>query len=149
MNPDDLIYKLNRIIRGWGQYFRYGWVSNLFNKLDFYIHSRFGGWLKKKFKSHVRGKRKGPRVGTWKWIYKRFTSREVTGRWRWNGGKHVLIRLRTVCPPIKLLHLPSKVPTLFKSKPLTKQSRFLLNKIGTGLGTILGMESSVQRHRNW
>jgi len=151
MNPDDLIAKVNRIVRGWGLYFRYGWVYCLFKKLDAFVHLRVGGWFKKKFRRHARSKKrkKGPFVGSWKWVYSRFTSRDVMGRRRWDGGKHFLISMRKEIHPIKLMHFPNDVPTLFNSKPTTRQTRFLLDKVVTGFKFVLAMESSVQRHRNW
>jgi len=150
MNPDDLIVKLNYVIRGWAQYFRYGWISDLFVTLDQYIHIRFGRWLKKKFRLHAKGRRKkGPRAGSWKWINGRFTSWDITGRCRWDGGKHFLMSMKKEIHPIKLMHLPNDVPTLFNKRPTTRQTRFLLSRVGTGLKLVLGMENSVQRHRNW
>ena len=151
MSPDDLIAKLNYIIRGWAQYFRYGWVYGLFKRLDQYVHLRVGGWFKKKFRRHARSKKKkkGPFVGSWKWLYGRHTSRDVMGRRRWDGGKHFLISMRKEIRPIKLMHFPNDVPTLYNRTPTTKQTHFLLDRVVTGLKFVLGMESSVQRHRNW
>ena len=151
MSPDDLIAKLNYIIRGWAQYFRYGWVYGLFKRLDQYVHLRVGGWYKKKFRRHARSKKKkkGPFVGSWKWLYGRHTSRDVMGRRRWDGGKHFLMSMRKEIRPIKLMHFPNDVPTLYNRTPTTKQTHFRLDKVVTGLKFVLGMESSVQRHRNW
>lgn len=146
MDPDELVTKLNYVMKGWGQYFRYGWVSSLFSKLDYYVNMRYGRWLKKKFRPHARGKRKrGPRTGTWKWIFRRFSNRDLTGRRRWDGGKHFLMLMAKELPSIKLMHLPNDVPTLYNKGPT--QTHF--QKIGTGFKLVLGMESSVQRHRNW
>ena len=146
IDPDELITKLNYVIKGWGQYFRYGWVSRLFSKLDHYAHLRYGGWLKKKFRPHAKGKRKrGPRAGTWKWIYSRFLNRDITGRRRWDGGKYFLMLMTKELPPIKLMYYPNDVPTLYNKE--STQTHF--QKTGTGSQLVFGMEISVQRHRNW
>lgn len=39
---------LNRIIRGWGYYYRYSHASKIFNQLDWYVQRRLLRWLKKK-----------------------------------------------------------------------------------------------------
>jgi len=151
MDPNDLIAKLNCVIRGWALYFRYGWVSRLFIKLDKYIHFCVGKWLKKKFRPHARSRKrkKGPGVGSWKWLYQRFLSRDITGNHRWDGGKHFLISMRKEIRPIKLMHFPNDVSTIYNKKPTYKQTYFLLSEIGSGLKAAHGMEFLLQRHSNW
>lgn len=146
LTPSELIKRLNYIIRGWAQYFRYGWVSSTFSKLDRYVHLRFGSWLKKKFRIHARGKKKkGPRVGTWKWIFSRYIQRDINGKQRWGSGEDILALMRKSFPPKRLLFCVKDVPTIFTE--ITKQTRFQVS--GSGLRLVLGMESSVERHKEW
>ncbi len=42
------IIALNRIIRGWANYYRYGHMSRIFSSLDWYTQQRIGIWLKAK-----------------------------------------------------------------------------------------------------
>jgi group II intron reverse transcriptase/maturase len=146
MKPNDLIKKLNYIVRGWAQYFRYGWVSRQFAKLDFYLQHRFGRWLRKKFRPHPTGKKKRrSSTGSWKWIRSRFMRRDILGRQRWWGGEDYLDLLSRSFPPIRPLFLVRDIVTIYSRD--FNQTCF--RKPRMTHGSVLGMESSIQRHRNW
>jgi RNA-directed DNA polymerase len=67
---------LNRLIRGWGNYYRHVSFKHDARELDFWINKRVLIWLKNKHQG------KGVR-----WILRRYKTREVTGkRNRWNFG---------------------------------------------------------------
>jgi RNA-directed DNA polymerase len=67
---------LNRLIRGWGNYYRHVSFKADARELDFWVNQRVLIWLKNKYQS------KGVR-----WILRRYKVREVTGRYnRWNFG---------------------------------------------------------------
>ena len=67
---------LNRIIRGWGNYYRHVNFKYTARKIDFWINQRVLIWFKQKHQG------KGVR-----WILERYKQREVTGRYnRWNFG---------------------------------------------------------------
>ena len=141
LDPEEMITKLNYIVIGWGQYFRFGWVSRLFAKLNHYIHLRMGQWLRKKYRRHAKGGRKsGPNVGTWKWVLNRFYQPDVTGHQHWFAGKYFLIELRKACPPARL-NLPiERISTSFDHDD--PQTRFW--SLDTYYRLIQRMESSVQ-----
>jgi RNA-directed DNA polymerase len=72
--PEMRFKALNRIIRGWGNYYRQVSFSRDASKLDFWIGQRVLIWLKSKHKG------KGVR-----WILQRYKRREVKGQHnRWN-----------------------------------------------------------------
>lgn len=76
-----VLVELNRVIRGWGQYFRYGTVSRLFGKLDWYVKRRIYLWLRKKYARR-----------TYRWLRKQFYHPNILGRRRWTS-EGVSIRL--------------------------------------------------------
>lgn len=74
--PEMRFKSLNRIIRGWGNYYRHVSFKHSARKVDFWINQRVLIWLRHKHQG------KGVR-----WILKRYKQREVTGRYnRWNFG---------------------------------------------------------------
>lgn len=44
-NVNEIITKLNPVLRGWGNYFRSGNADREFNELDGYVHRRITGWI--------------------------------------------------------------------------------------------------------
>jgi RNA-directed DNA polymerase len=56
MSPIDLVVKrLNRTLRGWANYFRYGTVTHVRNKLDRFIYDRVRYFLARRAKLRTRG----------------------------------------------------------------------------------------------
>jgi RNA-directed DNA polymerase len=67
---------LNRIIRGWGNYYRHVSFSHDAREIDFWINDRVLIWLKNKYQT--RGVR---------WLLNRYKRREITSKHnRWNFG---------------------------------------------------------------
>ncbi len=56
----DLIDALNRVIRGWCYYFRYGTLSNAYRNVEAYLKDRLRQWLIRKHKGQGRGMRRYP-----------------------------------------------------------------------------------------
>lgn len=74
--PEMRFKALNRVIRGWGNYYRHVNFKSDACKLDFWINRRVLIWL--------RHKHKGKSV---RWILRRYKHREVAKRYnRWNFG---------------------------------------------------------------
>jgi RNA-directed DNA polymerase len=46
--PDEIMQRLNRMVRGWAQYFRHSSASRAFHHLGHYLWWRYWGWLKNK-----------------------------------------------------------------------------------------------------
>ena len=44
-NVNEIITKLNPVLRGWGNYFRSGNADREFNELDEYVYRRITGWM--------------------------------------------------------------------------------------------------------
>lgn len=51
---EDLVNILNPILRGWLNYFKYSNGSNIFNKIDSYVHERMAIWWSKKHQKRGR-----------------------------------------------------------------------------------------------
>ena len=62
MELSELLAALNRVLRGWANYFRHAAAKRTFNYLGYYAWWRVGRWLRKKH----------PRL-TWKQINRRYT----------------------------------------------------------------------------
>jgi group II intron reverse transcriptase/maturase len=144
---DDILYALNNLIRGWGNYFRYGWVSRLFSKLDYYVWDRVAHWLRKKYprrpKKKFRRQKRKYKNGTWRWINRRFCRRDITGRCRWEGECRYLTFLCRTCPPRRLPYFGKKIPAPWET-PLGTQ--VMLASFATGHGLLSKMERLLQRH---
>jgi RNA-directed DNA polymerase len=76
----QVLEELNRVIRGWGQYFRYGSVTKLFSDLDWYLNQCVYRWARKKHATRNRN-----------WVRRRYYLYDITGRRRWSAdGVHLL-----------------------------------------------------------
>jgi RNA-directed DNA polymerase len=62
MNPiDEVVERLNRTLRGWANYFRYGSVLRVRQNLDRFIYDRVRYFLARRAKCPTRGNRRYPR----------------------------------------------------------------------------------------
>ncbi|MFH0876486.1 MAG: group II intron reverse transcriptase/maturase [archaeon] len=48
LKPKDMIYRLNRVIRGWGNYFKIACCTSLFKQLDVWIRTRCRTFIEKR-----------------------------------------------------------------------------------------------------
>jgi len=79
-----IIGKLNPILTGWRNYYRYAtWACRDFNRLDNWIRMRVGRWLKKKY-----------RKASWRLLRHRFMGKTRGNRFRWCEGTARLRFLR-------------------------------------------------------
>jgi RNA-directed DNA polymerase len=78
---DDLLRRLNAMVRGWCGYFRHGVASATFHYLSHYLWQRVWGWLRRKY--HRAG---------WKQLRRRYCG----GRW-WPATEH-----RTLINPAEI-----------------------------------------------
>jgi RNA-directed DNA polymerase len=69
----EALKKLNRRLKGWSGYFRYGNPSHVFGKMQFYVHGKVVRWL---WKRH--GKRWDPR---WKNLTEHYGLYDMSRRW--------------------------------------------------------------------
>jgi len=73
--PLEKINGLNRVMRGWNQYYEYVNATRTASKLTYWAHDRLFLWLKKRHKKGAR------------WIIAAYRRREQRGRYdRWNLG---------------------------------------------------------------
>jgi group II intron reverse transcriptase/maturase len=73
--PLDKIKSLNRVMRGWNQYYEYANATHIASQLTYWANDRLFLWLKKR---HKRGAR---------WVLKTYRHREQRGQTsRWNLG---------------------------------------------------------------
>ena len=80
----SLIGKLNPILTGWRNYYRYAtWACRDFGKLDWRIRQRIGRWLRKKHHK-----------ATWRELRRRFSGTTHGNRLRWCDGTTRLRFLR-------------------------------------------------------
>ncbi|MFD8555708.1 group II intron maturase-specific domain-containing protein [Streptosporangium canum] len=75
---DELVLSLNRMLRGWANYFRHGVSKDVFNAIDSFTWRCVANWI---FRKHSRLSRQEMRrrfclPGTWKIAY---DGRELTG----------------------------------------------------------------------
>lgn len=49
LSVDDVVARLNRVLRGWGAYFRYGHSSRKFDVIDGYVHERLAIFASDKY----------------------------------------------------------------------------------------------------
>jgi RNA-directed DNA polymerase len=95
----DLLISVNRVLRGWCNYFRHGVSSQTFGYLGYFSWWRIFGWLRKR---HV-----GLNRGT---LVRRF----LPG-WQVRDGKVELFRPQTV-PIVRYRYRGSKIPTPWASE---------------------------------
>jgi RNA-directed DNA polymerase len=130
---DRILRELNRLIRGWGQYFRYGWVSKLLNSLDFYTDMRVFRWLRKKHQRRPV-----------KWLRRKYFWRDIMGRRRWYWRNTLLILLGQEYRPIRLPWSSENIFTPFMCNT-PRQAKLLCYE--TGVGMVRLMETVLQRQR--
>jgi len=71
-----LINKLNPIITGWRNYYRYAtWACRDFASLDWWLRERIKRWVRKKH-----------RKASWRELQRRFLGQTRGDRWRWRDG---------------------------------------------------------------
>lgn len=63
---DDLLHSLNRVQKGWCNYFRHGVSSRTFSYLDYFAWWRVFGWLRKRHSALNKGKFIRRHLPTWK-----------------------------------------------------------------------------------
>jgi len=74
-SPLEKVRSLNRVMRGWNQYYEYANATRTASKLTFWANDRFFLWLKKRHKKGAR------------WVMRRYRHREKKGTHnRWNLG---------------------------------------------------------------
>jgi group II intron reverse transcriptase/maturase len=74
-SPLEKVRSLNRVLRGWNQYYEYANATRTASKLTYWANDRFFIWLKKRHKKGAR------------WVMRRYRHREKKGTHnRWNLG---------------------------------------------------------------
>ena len=74
-SPLEKLRSLNRVMRGWNQYYEYVNATQIANKLTYWANDRFFLWLKKRHKKGAR------------WVMRKYRHREKKDRHdRWNLG---------------------------------------------------------------
>lgn len=130
---EDVLRDLNTVIRGWAAYFRYGWVSKLFRKLDWYVNQCVFRWMRKKHKNR-----------TYKWLRRKYYQFDIFGRRRLGKGKVFLLSLARIYPPRRLPLSSENVPTPYN---VSRPRQVTLNLFLTGCSLIRTMERSLLRRR--
>jgi group II intron reverse transcriptase/maturase len=60
LEPEELAGRLNRLLRGWGNYFSYGTVSRAYRVVNYHVQTRVRQWLCRKHKVPGRGTTRYP-----------------------------------------------------------------------------------------
>ena len=95
----DLLIPVNRVLRGWCNYFRHGVSSRTFSYLDHFTWWRIFGWLRKRHAGLSRGN---------------LVRRHLPG-WQVRDGKVEMFRPQTV-PIIRYRYRGNKIPTPWASE---------------------------------
>jgi len=95
----DLLISVNRVLRGWCNYFRHGVSSKTFGYLDHFTWWRIFGWLQKR---HA-GLRKGTLV------------RRYLPRWQFRDGNIVMFRPREIAIE-RYRYRGTRIPTPWPSE---------------------------------
>ncbi len=69
--PDQLLHRVNRVLRGWCNYFRHGVSSATFGYLRHYAYWRVVGWLRRKHRKR-----------NWEWLFRTY----LKERWPAHNG---------------------------------------------------------------
>jgi group II intron reverse transcriptase/maturase len=132
LSLDQLLERIQRLIRGWGDYFRIGWISRIYRKLDDYVFQRVWNWLCSKHQGRSKG-----------WVWRRYIHRDLYGRKVLRGRKRTLLKMSRICRPVRRLGKHSEnIPTPWDET--TKQTTFK-----TGMKLVDTMEKLLYRHQNW
>lgn len=127
-----ILVEMNRLIRGWGRYFRFGSVSKLFWKLDWYVKQCIYRWLRKKHKKR-----------TYRWLRRRYYIFDIQGVRRWSSEGIVLRLLTGQYRSIHFQGTRKVLPSPFD--PPTYQTT--LRDHFPDLGSLHVMERALQRQR--
>lgn len=103
---DGLLVSLNRMLKGWANYFRHGVSKDVFSAIDDHAWHRIVGWI---FRKHSRL--------SWRELRRRFCR---PGSWRLidNG---VMFTGASSVPVTRYRYRGSKIPTPWTPKPITAQ----------------------------
>ena len=103
---EGLLISLNRMLRGWANYFRHGVSKEIFATIDYHAWRRIVDWLHRK---HSRL--------SWRELRRRFCR---PGSWRLidNG---VMFTGASSVPVTRYRYRGSKIPTPWTPKPITAQ----------------------------
>jgi RNA-directed DNA polymerase len=86
LSLQELLRKLNPILRGWTRFFRFAAAKRTFSYLRYYVWWRVARWLRKKHKGR-----------TWKWLWRRYQlpgQPQEAGQVLYDPGKVRIIRYR-------------------------------------------------------
>jgi RNA-directed DNA polymerase len=93
MDPEEMIKSLDRMLRGWANYFRHGVSSKAFGNVDYHAWLRLAKWLRRKHSglSWRAYRRRFCLPGTWKIAYRgtvfHGASSVAVTRYRYRGAK--------------------------------------------------------------
>ena len=133
-----ILAELNRLIRGWGNYFRWGWIFKMYAKLDYYIWGRVRKWLRLKHPKR-----------TWTWVRRKYLhpQRHLNGARIWTDGHVSLVKMKLVCRSYDSKTLSGKVVTPYSRPMQTSLTRYLKTSFNDNVYLISDMEKALQRRR--
>ena len=134
----EILYQLNRLILGWGNYFRWGWISKIYSKLDYYVWGRVRKWLRRKHPQR-----------TWGWVRRKYLlpQRKFNNMRVWTDGDKTLISMRDACRSHNSKPLNGKVITPFSWPLQTILTRFSKMSFNNNIYLISDMEKVLRRRR--
>jgi group II intron reverse transcriptase/maturase len=134
-----ILGELNRLIRGWGNYFRWGWIFNIYAKLDYYIWGRVRKWLRKKHPKR-----------TWTWVRRKYLhpQRHLNGVRVWADEQICLIKMKLCCRSYDSKTLSGNVVTPYNRPMQTSLTRFHDISFSDNVSLLSAMERSLLRQRS-
>jgi hypothetical protein len=60
ISEEKLVGEVNRVLRGWSNYFSYGTLRKAYSRLEVFTQRRIRGWLVHKHRIEGRGERRYP-----------------------------------------------------------------------------------------
>ncbi len=136
---EEILKRLNSLLLGWGNYFRWGWIFRQYSKLDYYVWGRVRKWLRMKHPQR-----------TWKWVRRKYLhpQKAFNGMRVWTENRTTLISMRSACRSFPPKAYGDRVVTPF-SKPLeTTLSRYVSTSFNDYAYFISDMEKVLQRRRS-
>jgi RNA-directed DNA polymerase len=136
---EEILKRLNSLLLGWGNYFRWGWISKLYSKLDYYVWGRVRKWLRMKHPQR-----------TWKWVRRKYLhpQRAFNGMRVWTENRTTLISMRNACRSLPPKAYGDRVVTPF-SRPLeTMLSGYVFTSFNDHAYLVSYMENVLQRQRS-